>query len=101
MPTPAGTPRAITVLVRPTPRRLAGARSGARARAHLAANLLAASPGHVLPLVGRVVLRSLAGARVARGAAIVLTGLGDPVTLLLVPVVLGIVGIGGLGEADG
>src|SRR6187549_3147185 len=53
----------------------------ARGRA-LAAHLLARALRHVLPFVGRVVLRGLAGARVARRAAVVLTGLGDAVALL-------------------
>src|SRR5450432_2917241 len=100
MPTPAApgaVPRVVTALVRPAARRLA--RAGA-AGAHLAAGLLAASLGHVLPLVGRFVPRRLARARMARGAAVVLAGLGDPVALLLDAVVLGVVRIRGLREAQ-
>src|SRR5258708_25401349 len=100
MPTPArpgAMPRALTVLVRPTPGRLARI-GGAGAR--LAAHVFAASLGHVLPFVGRVVLRRLARARMARGAAVVLAGLGDSVALLLAAVVLGIVRVRGLREAD-
>src|ERR1700746_896657 len=48
----------------------------------LAAELFAGAPRDVLPLVGRIVLRRLARARVARGAAIVLAGLRDAVALL-------------------
>src|SRR5450432_844999 len=100
MPTPAAAgavPRAITALVRPAAGRLA--RAGT-AGGHLAAGLLAASLGHVLPLVGRFVLRRLARARMARGAAVVLPGLGDPVALLLVAAVLGVVRIRGLRESQ-
>src|SRR5512132_1580719 len=47
-----------------------------------AARLLARALRHVLPFVGRVVARGLAGAGVARRAAVVLPGLGDAVALL-------------------
>src|SRR5438105_1966979 len=73
-------------------------RAGA-ARGRAPAHLLAGSVRHVLPVLGRVVARGLAGARVARGAAIVLPGLGDAVALLAVRVA--VVGEDGLRGADG
>src|SRR5262249_42940310 len=77
-------------------RALGAGAAGARVPAHL----LAAPLGHVLPLVGLVVARGLAGARVPRRPAIVLSRLGDPVAL--VPIGAGIGrerGLGG-GERD-
>src|SRR5205814_7493383 len=61
--------------------RLAGLALGARAR--FSAELLAGALGDVLPFVGSVVARRLAGARMARGAAVVLARLGDAVALFL------------------
>src|SRR5689334_3126190 len=61
-------------------RALGAGAAGARAPAHL----LARSLRHVLPLVGLVVGARLAGARVARGSAIVLARLGDAVALVAV-----------------
>src|SRR5690348_885929 len=62
----------------------------------LAPDLLARALGHVLPLVGSVVLLRLAGAGVPGGAAVVLAGLGDAVALLLVLGLRhGVVAVGG------
>src|SRR3954447_16047488 len=68
----------------------------------LAPELLARALGDVLPFLGGVVLLRLARARVPRGPAIVLAGLGDAVALLLVAVLgRGIVSVRGAerGEA--
>src|SRR5258706_3792378 len=83
------------VLVRPVLGRLSGVRA---ARGSLAAQLAAGALGHVLPFIRRVVLGGLPGAGVARGAAIVLPGLGDAVALLL-RASLGVLGLGRLGHA--
>src|SRR4051812_37932401 len=65
----------------------------------LAAQLVARALGHVLPLLGHVVLLRLAGAGVLRGAAVVLAGLGDAVALLLFAGLRG--GVVPVGGADG
>src|SRR6185437_3693299 len=63
---------------------------GLRARlGELAAPLLARALGHHLPVRRIVVARRLAGARMARRAAIVLAGRGDAVALLLGSRILG------------
>src|SRR4029078_1355315 len=76
---PSAAPRgcALTLSVRLVFGRLAGI--GAAWRGGLAADLLARAPGNVLPLVGGVVLRVLARARMARRAAVVLARLRDAV----------------------
>src|SRR5258708_14516919 len=74
-------PDGLTALVR---LQLVGFARVAPARAaRLAAELFARSLGHVFPFVAGVVLGRLAGARVARRAAIVLAGFRDAVALLL------------------
>src|SRR5689334_4887259 len=81
MPTAAAPrPRASTRLVGEVLRGLGAV--GAARGSGLAADLLAGALRHVLPVVRRVVLLGLARARVARGAAVVLPGLGDAVALL-------------------
>src|SRR5262249_15529692 len=69
------------------------------ARGGLTAHLLAGSLRHVLPFVGSVVLRRLARAGVARGGAVVLSRLHDPVALLRRP--LRTLCLCGLREAEG
>src|SRR5260221_13040721 len=85
-----------TVLVRPGLGRLG--RLGA-ARGSLASELRAGALRHVPPFVGQVVLGGLAGARMARRAAIVLPRLGDAVAFFL-RAALGVLGIGRLGHAE-
>src|SRR6478672_4727901 len=81
MPTsaPAGA-RAVTASVGEVLGRLA--RIGAARGRRLAAHLFARALGNVLPVVGGLVAGGLAGARVARGAAVVLPRLGDAVAFL-------------------
>src|SRR5258705_12053876 len=69
------------------------------ALARLATHLLARALGHVFPLLGLVVAGRLAGARVARGAAVVLSRLRHAVTLLLRLALL-VLGARGLREAE-
>src|SRR5258708_2394177 len=68
--------------------------------ARLAAELFARSLGHVFPFVAGVVLGRLAGARVARRAAIVLAGFRDAVALLLGAGALRVIGERGVADAQ-
>src|SRR4051812_11619885 len=81
---PAVRGRSLITRAQPAAARATGPRRRRLLRgSHLAAHLLAAALGDVLPL-GRVVvdLRALCRARVLRGATVVLAGLGDAVALL-------------------